>query len=40
VLLAVLVLAFTGYAAMDSGLPAYATVHARVSVHVVALSIT
>ena len=40
VLLAMLVLAFTGYAAMDSGLPAYATVQARVSVHVVALSIT
>ena len=40
VLLAVLLLAFTGYAAMDSGLPAYATVEAGVSVHVVALSIT
>ena len=40
VLLAVLLLAFTGYAAMDSGLPAYATVKAGVSVHVVALSIT
>jgi MFS family permease len=40
VLLAVLALAFTGYAALDSGLPAYATVEARVSVHVVALSIT
>ena len=40
VLVAMLVLAFTGYAAMDSGLPAYATVQARVSVHVVALSIT
>ena len=40
VLLAMLALAFTGYAAMDSGLPAYATVQARVSVHVVALSIT
>ncbi len=40
VLLAMLVLAFTGYAAMDSGLPAYATVQARVSVHVVALCIT
>lgn len=40
VLLAMLVLAFTGYAAMDSGLPAYATVEARVSAHVVALSIT
>jgi predicted MFS family arabinose efflux permease len=40
VLLAILVLAFTGYAALDSGLPAYATVQARVSVHVVALSLT
>jgi MFS family permease len=39
-LLAILALAFTGYAALDSGLPAYATVEARVSVHVVALSIT
>lgn len=40
VLLATLVLAFTGYAALDSGLPAFATVEARVSVHVVALSLT
>lgn len=40
VLVAMLALAFTGYAALDSGLPAYATVEARVSVHVVALSIT
>jgi MFS family permease len=40
VLVAMLVLAFTGYAALDSGLPAYATVEARVSVHVVALTIT
>jgi MFS family permease len=40
VLLAMLALAFTGYAALDSGLPAYATVEARVSVRVVALSIT
>lgn len=40
VLLAALVLAFTGYASLDSGLPAYATVRAHVSVHVVALSIT
>ena len=40
VLLAILVLAFTGYAALDSGLPAYATVEARASVHVVALSLT
>src|SRR5262249_38297786 len=40
VLLAMLVLAFTGYAALDSGLPAFATVVARVPVHVVALTIT
>jgi MFS family permease len=40
VLLAMLALALTGYAALDSGLPAYATVEARVSVRVVALSIT
>lgn len=40
VILATLVLAFTGYAAMDSGLPAYGTVEAHVSVHVIALSIT
>jgi MFS family permease len=39
-LLAILALAFTGYAALDSGLPAYATVEAHLSVHVVALSIT
>jgi MFS family permease len=40
VMIATLVLAFTGYAALDSGLPAYATVKAHVSVHVVALAIT
>ena len=40
VLLAMLALALTGYAALDSGLPAYGTVEARVSVRVVALSIT
>jgi MFS family permease len=40
VILAILALAFTGYAALDSGLPAYATVEAHLSVHVVALSIT
>jgi MFS family permease len=39
-LLAMLAVAFTGYAALDSGLPAYATVESQVSVHVVALSIT
>jgi MFS family permease len=39
-LIAILALAFTGYAALDSGLPAYATVEAHLSVHVVALSIT
>ena len=40
VMVASLVLAFTGYAAFDSGLPAYATVEAHVSAHVVALSLT
>jgi MFS family permease len=40
VMIATLAIAFTGYAALDSGLPAYATVEAHVSVHVVALSIT
>jgi len=40
VMLATLVLAFTGYAAFDSGVPAYATVEAHVSVHVVALATT
>ena len=40
VILAILALAFTGYAALDSGLPAYATVESHLSVHVVALSIT
>jgi MFS family permease len=40
VLIVTLLLAFTGYAALDSGLPAYATVEAHVSVHVVALSLT
>ena len=40
VLFAFLALAFTGYAALDSGLPAYATVEAHISVRVVALSIT
>ncbi|HEV2373907.1 MAG TPA: MFS transporter [Streptosporangiaceae bacterium] len=39
VMIATLVIAFTGYAALDSGLPAYATVEAHVSVHVVALSL-
>src|SRR5579859_7366746 len=39
-LIAVLVLAFTGYAALDSGLPAYATVEAGIPVRVVALSVT
>lgn len=40
VMVAALLLAFTGYAAVDSGLPAYATVEAHVSVHTVALAIT
>ena len=39
-LLAILALAFTGYAALDSGLPAYATVEGHLPVHIVALSIT
>lgn len=39
-LLASLMLAMTGYAAMDSGLPAYATVVAQVPVRVVAISLT
>ena len=40
VIAASLILAFTGYPAFDSGLPAYATVEGHVSVHVVALSLT
>lgn len=40
VLLASLALSFTGYAAMDSGLPAYASVEGHISVHIIALSIT
>jgi MFS family permease len=40
VVIATLVLAFTGYAALDSGLPAFATVEAHVPVRVVALSLT
>jgi MFS family permease len=40
VVIATLVLAFTGYAALDTGLPAFATVEAHVSVRVVALSLT
>ena len=40
VMVASLILAFTGYAAFDSGLPAYATVEGHVSAHVVALSLT
>jgi MFS family permease len=39
-MVASLILAFTGYAAMDSGLPAYSTVEAHVSVRIVALSLT
>jgi MFS family permease len=39
VMVASLLLAFTGYAAFDSGLPAFATVAAHVSIHVVALSL-
>ncbi len=33
VMVASLILAFTGYAAFDSGLPAFATVQAHVSAH-------
>lgn len=40
VLLSTLLLALTGYAAVDSGLPAYASVEAHLSVHVVALAVT
>jgi len=40
VLLAALLFSFTGYAAIDSGLPAYASVEGHVSVHIIALSIT
>ncbi len=40
VLIATLVLAFTGYAAADSGLPAFATVEGHVPVRFVELSIT
>ncbi|HEY6314081.1 MAG TPA: MFS transporter [Streptosporangiaceae bacterium] len=40
VMVASLFLAFTGYAAFDSGLPAFSTVQAHVSAHVVALSLT
>jgi MFS family permease len=40
VMVATLVLSFTGYAALDSGLPAYASVVAAVPVNVVALALT
>jgi MFS family permease len=40
VIVASLLLAFTGYAAFDSGLPAFSTVVAHVSIRVVALSFT
>lgn len=40
VVIASLVLAFTGYAALDSGLPAFATVEAHAPVRVVALALT
>jgi hypothetical protein len=39
-LVASLILAFTGYPAFDSGLPAYASVEAHVSARVVVLSLT
>ena len=40
VVIATLVLAFTGYAALDAGLPAFATVEAHAPVRVVALALT
>jgi MFS family permease len=40
VVIATLVLAFTGYAALDSGLPAFATVEAHAPVRIVALALT
>jgi len=40
VVIATLVLAFTGYASLDSGLPAFATVEAHAPVRVVALALT
>ncbi|MET8234306.1 MFS transporter [Micromonospora sp. NPDC005298] len=40
VMIATLVLSFTGYAALDSGLPAYASVVAGVPVNAVALALT
>jgi MFS family permease len=40
VVIATLVLAFTGYAALDAGLPAFATVEAHASVRLVALALT
>ncbi len=40
VVIATLVLAFTGYAALDAGLPAFATIEAHASVRLVALSLT
>jgi hypothetical protein len=39
-LVASLIVAFTGYPAFDSGLPAYASVEAHVSARIVALSLT
>jgi MFS family permease len=40
VVIATLVLAFTGYAALDAGLPAFATVEAHTAVRIVALALT
>lgn len=40
VIIATLVLAFTGYAALDAGLPAFATVEAHAPVRIVALALT
>lgn len=39
-LVASLLISFTGYPAFDSGLPAFATVEAHMSAHIVALSLT
>lgn len=40
ILIASLLISFTGYPAFDQGLPAYSTVEAHMSAHIVALSLT
>jgi MFS family permease len=40
IMVASLLISFTGYPAFDSGLPAYSTVEAHMSAHIVALSLT